>query len=71
MSSSWRFRSEVVRSTRSHHAEPLSDGLTAWHVDVDDVDAPGDGHVGFVLEVPIDVGEWVGFGVGATRVLRL
>ena len=58
----WSRKSEVVKVNRPHHPEPFADGLSdAWHVDVDDVHAASDGHVGFVFQVPIDVGERIGF----------
>ncbi len=36
--------------------------VDAWHIDVDDVDATGDGDVAFVLEVPVTVSQRIGFG---------
>ena len=61
----WSRKSEVVKVNGPHHPEPFADGLSdAWHVDVDDVDAPSDGHVRFVFEVPVHVGERVRLLVG-------
>ena len=59
----FKVKSEIIQVSWPHDTEPLEGSLTnTWYVDVDDVDAPSDGNVLLVFQIPIQRSQWIGFG---------